>query len=137
MPSMELKAIGTIHSAFQSGEDAPRQGAYTDELSRIEVFPDFASAPVGLEKYRHLIVLYWADRAARDVLQSRRHRAWGEERGIFASHSPVRPNPICYSVCEIVEMKGNLLKVRGLEALDGSPLLDLKPLVKELDCPAS
>jgi len=55
--------------------------------------------------------------------------------GVFASRSPARPNPFCLSVCELVELEGNRIKVRGLEALDGSPLLDLKPFIRELDCP--
>ena len=130
---MELIPIGVIHSPFQVPEDAPRQGVYTEEISTIEVFAEFAPALKGLGSFAHLIVLYWADRAARDVLKSRRHN---EDRGVFASRSPARPNPICLSVCEVVRIEGNKLKVRGLEALDHSPLLDIKPFIRELDCPS-
>jgi len=129
---MELIPIGVIHSPFRVPEEAPRQGIYTEEISTIEVFAEFTPALEGLESFAHLIVLYWADRAARDVLKSRRH----EDRGVFASRSPARPNPICLSVCELVAIEGNEVKVRGLEALDGSPLLDIKPFIRELDCPS-
>lgn len=132
---MELTPIGVIRSPFTIGEEAPRQGAYTNESSTIEVYERFAPALRGLERYARVIVLYWADRAERDVLLSERHRQRGEERGVFASRSPARPNPICSTVCDLLEIAGNRLKVRGLEALDGSPLLDLKPFVRELDCP--
>ncbi|MFQ6089891.1 MAG: tRNA (N6-threonylcarbamoyladenosine(37)-N6)-methyltransferase TrmO, partial [Candidatus Bipolaricaulia bacterium] len=123
------------HSPFHTPGEAPRQGVYTQEISTIEVFEEFAPALKGLESFAYLIVLYWADRAARDVLKSRRHKQHGEDRGVFASRSPVRPNPICFSVCEVVELKGNWIRVRRLEALDGTPLLDIKPFVRELDCP--
>ena len=132
---MELLQIGVIHSPFRTPEEAPRQGVYTEEISTIEVFAEFAPALKGLESFAHLIVLYWADRAARDVLKSRRHEQHGEDRGVFASRSPARPNPICLSVCEVVRIEGNRIKVRGLEALDHSPLLDIKPFIRELDCP--
>jgi len=132
---MELLAIGVIHSPFRTPEEAPRQGIYTKESSTIEVFERFVPGLVGLENISHVIVLYWADRAARDVLKSRRHRQHDGDRGVFASRSPARPNPICLSVCEVVRVQGNRIEVRGLEALDGSPVLDLKPHVRELDCP--
>ncbi len=146
---MELLPIGIIHSPFRTQEEAPRQGAYTEKASTIEVFEQFVPALRGLDSYTYIIVLYWADRAARDVLKSRRHQRLGsargispslfipraEDRGVFASRSPARPNPICLSVCEITEIEGSTVRVRGLEALDGSPLLDIKPHVPELDCP--
>jgi tRNA-Thr(GGU) m(6)t(6)A37 methyltransferase TsaA len=132
---MELIPIGVIHSPFRTPEEAPRQGVYTEEVSIIEVFEEFAPALKGIESFAYLIILYWADRAARDVLKSRRHKQYGEDRGVFASRSPARPNPICLSVCEVLGMEGNRIKVRGLEALDGSPLLDIKPFIRQLDCP--
>jgi tRNA-Thr(GGU) m(6)t(6)A37 methyltransferase TsaA len=128
---MELVPIGLIRSPFWRLEEAPRQGIHTKEVSTIEVFAEFAPALEGLEGFDHLIVLYWADRAPRDALRSRRHK----RRGVFASRSPARPNPICLSVCELVGIEGNRIRVRGLEALDNSPLLDIKPHVPELDCP--
>jgi tRNA-Thr(GGU) m(6)t(6)A37 methyltransferase TsaA len=133
---MKLTSVGIIHSPFRTPDEAPRQGAYTEEISTIEVYEEFLPALKGLDRFTHIIVLYWADRAARDVLESRRHQRPGQVRGIFATRSPARPNPILQSVCKIVEIKGNTLRVRGLEAIDGSPLLDIKPYVPGLDSPS-
>jgi tRNA-Thr(GGU) m(6)t(6)A37 methyltransferase TsaA len=132
---VKLIPIGVIHSPFKAPEEAPRQGAYTEETSTLEVFEEFTPALRGLEGFAQIIVLYWADRAPRDVLKSRRHERHGEDRGVFASRYPARPNPVCLSVCEVVGLEGNRIEVRGLEALDQSPLLDIKPHVPELDCP--
>lgn len=132
---MELVKIGIIHSPYRTREEAPRQGMFRNEASTIEVRKEYGPGLKGIEKYRHLLVFYWADQAARDELKSRRREATGEERGVFASRSPARPNPICLCVCEVTEIDGNLIKVKGLDAVDGSPLLDLKPFVTKLDCP--
>lgn len=132
---MKLTPVGIIHSPFRAREEAPRQGVYTEEISTIEVYEEFIPALKELDRFTHIIVLYWADRAARDILKSRRHQRLGEVRGIFATRSPARPNPICHSACEIVEINGSTISVRGLEALDGSPLLDIKPHIPQLDCP--
>jgi tRNA-Thr(GGU) m(6)t(6)A37 methyltransferase TsaA len=79
-----------------------------------------------VESCSHLIVLYWMDKSRRDlVLQVPRH--YGEARGTFALRSPVRPNPIGTSIVKLVAREGSTLLVRGLDCLDGTPLLDLKP----------
>ncbi len=81
---------------------------------------------------RHIIVLYWCDRARRDVLKT--VTPWGpEEKGVFATRSPSRPNPIAFCVVDLVRIEGNNLVVKGLDALDKSPLLDIKPYVYDLD----
>ena len=133
---MECVPIGTVRSSFGVRDDAPRQGAWTEETATLEIEERFKPALVGLERYAHIWVLFWADRADRDVVTSDRHRQWGEERGVFASRSPARPNPIGLTVCELIGIEGGIVTVRGLEALDGTPIVDIKPFVADLDCPS-
>ena len=86
----------------------------------------------GLETVSHVVVLYWMDRARRDlVVQAPRHYA--ERRGTFALRSPVRPNPIAVSVARLVRIEGNRLTVVGLDCVDDTPLLDLKPYFASTD----
>lgn len=80
----------------------------------------------------HLIILYWGDRAKRDTLQSR--TPFSEiPVGVFASRSPNRPNPIAFCVADLIRHEGSLLIVRGVDALDGSPLLDIKSYAPAFD----
>jgi len=79
-----------------------------------------------------LIILYWQDRAERDKLKVIPYGRI-EKRGIFSTRAPVRPNPIAFCVVELVDIDKNKLTVKWLDALDGSPLLDIKPYWKELD----
>ncbi len=135
---MKCVAIGAVRSLYRSRDEAPRQGAWADDVtSAIEIEERFLPALVGLERYSHIWVLFWADRADRDVITSDRHRQWGEQRGIFASRSPARPNPIGLTVCELISVEDRRVTVRGLEALDGTPIVDIKPFVPALDCPTN
>ena len=127
-----LTPIGIIHSPYQQRGDAPRQGRLVNTLSEIEIYPEFRDALECVENLSHLIVLYWQDRSNRMTLKSR--TPFSEEPvGVFASRSPNRPNPIAFCVAEIVEIKENRLTVRGVDALDGSPLLDLKVYAVQID----
>lgn len=129
---MELKPVGVIHSPFKTTKDAPRQGRPVGAECEIEVFPEFAPALKDIEKATHLIVLYWCHQAARDLLQAKTPHG-PEIRGVFACRAPFRPNPVAFCVAELLRVDGNRLRVRGLDAIEGSPLLDLKPYFPELD----
>jgi tRNA-Thr(GGU) m(6)t(6)A37 methyltransferase TsaA len=98
----------------------------------IEVDPRWVAGLSGLETVTHVVVLYWMDRARRDlVLQAPHH--YTERRGTFALRSPVRPNPIAVSVARLVRIDGNRLSVVGLDCVDDTPLLDLKPYFASTD----
>lgn len=129
---MILKQIGTIRSPYKEPHQAPRQGSFSQDVSTIQVHNEFSEALAGIDRYEYIIVLYWANGASRDSLKSSRHK----DRGIFATRSPSRPNTINFCVCKLLSVKGSQLKVSRLDAVDGSPLLDLKPYIKDLDCPA-
>lgn len=129
---MNLLPIGTIHSPYREPGDAPRQGRLSDLQAKLEIFPEYAEGLKDVERSSHLIVLYWFHLASRDVLQTR--TPYGEEiRGVFACRSPSRPNPIAFCVADLLKREGNVLHVRGVEAIDGSPLLDVKPYSGKLD----
>jgi tRNA-Thr(GGU) m(6)t(6)A37 methyltransferase TsaA len=127
---MELKSIGIIHSPYK--ESAPFQGKHTQEVAKVGVFKEFEKGLKDLERASHLIILYLCDRANRDKLEARPPHDT-EMHGVFATRSPNRPNPIALCVVELIERDGNTLKVKGLDALDGSPLIDIKPYVSQID----
>ena len=124
--------IGRIATPWRSRRDCPKNSAESDAICTIEVDGRYAEGLKDLETSSHVIVLYWMDRAPRNlVLQTPRH--YGETRGVFALRSPARPNPIALSVVELICIDGSRLQVRGLDCLDGTPLLDLKPYFSSTD----
>jgi tRNA-Thr(GGU) m(6)t(6)A37 methyltransferase TsaA len=128
----ELRQIGVIRSPYRERKDAPSQGRHARDESTLEVFEEYESALRDIEQCSHLIVLYWQDKANRTTLQTR--TPWGPEiHGVFATRSPNRPNPIGFCVVELLERNGPLLKVRGMDALDSSPLIDIKPYSPQID----
>jgi tRNA-Thr(GGU) m(6)t(6)A37 methyltransferase TsaA len=121
-----LVFIGRIHTPWSSRMAAPRQGRTDGPLCRIEVFEPWVAALDGLDAYLRIEVLYWLHLSRRDlVMQSPRND--GAVRGTFSLRTPARPNPIGTSIAEMVRIDGPNVLVRGLDCLDGTPLLDLKP----------
>jgi tRNA-Thr(GGU) m(6)t(6)A37 methyltransferase TsaA len=126
MENGEFKQVGVVHSPYKNRQDAPSQGRHTEDVSTLEIFEDYEPALLDIENCSHIIVLYWLDRGDRRVLQTQ--TPWGPKvHGVFATRSPNRPNPIGLCVVDLEERKGRFLKVRGMDALDGSPILDIKP----------
>jgi tRNA-Thr(GGU) m(6)t(6)A37 methyltransferase TsaA len=121
-----LVFIGRIHSPWTSRLETPRQGRHDGPLCTIEIFEPWVAALKGIEKFERLEVLYWLDRSRRDlVLQSPASN--GEVHGTFSIRSPVRPNPIGTSIVVLEKVEGAKLYVRGMDCLDGTPLIDIKP----------
>ncbi len=129
---IKLKSIGIINSPYKLKNDSPRQGRYSDETSIITVFNEFVDGLEGLKNYKYLIILYWQDRAERDKLKVFPHGKT-EKRGVFSTRAPVRPNPIGFCLVELLNINKNKLTVKWLDALDESPLIDIKPFWNELD----
>jgi len=100
------------------------QPGWTDLLHLVD--ERWRAALTDLARHRRIQVLYWMHRARRDVVLQKPFHT-GQTRGSFALRSPVRPNPIASSVAELVAIEGTTLLVRGLDCLDGTPLIDLKP----------
>lgn len=121
-----LLFIGRIHTPWKSRMDCPRQGRADGPTCRIEVFAPWTDALEGVAEFARLEVLYWLHRSRRDLVRQS-PRDDGATRGTFALRSPVRPNPIGTSIVTLVGIEGTTLLVRGLDCLDGTPLIDIKP----------
>jgi tRNA-Thr(GGU) m(6)t(6)A37 methyltransferase TsaA len=127
-----LYFIGRIRTPWRRLEDCPKNARESDAVCTIELDPRFTDGLKGLSSASHVIVLYWMDRARRDLmLQAPRH--YTERRGTFALRSPVRPNPIALSVAKLAGIEGNRLSVIGVDCLDDTPLLDIKPYFASTD----
>jgi tRNA-Thr(GGU) m(6)t(6)A37 methyltransferase TsaA len=124
--------IGRIRTPWSRREDCPKNARGSDAVCSIALEERYAAALEGVAACTHLIVLYFMDRARRDlVVQAPRHH--GEPRGTFAVRSPVRPNPIALSVVKLLAIEGTTLSVVGLDCLDGTPLIDIKPYFASVD----
>jgi len=127
-----LYFIGRIRTPWQSRAQCPRNPRESDAICTVELDPRWTPGLKGLETVSHVLLLYWMDRTRRDlVLQVPRH--YGEQRGTFALRSPARPNPIAVSVARLVRLEGNALYVVGIDCLDNTPLLDIKPYFASTD----
>jgi len=125
-PDAGLYFIGRISTPWTSRLETPRQGRPDGPLCRIEIFNPWADALQGLQQFQRVEVLYWLHLSRRDlILQSPAND--GTARGTFSLRSPVRPNPIGTSMADLVGIEGSTVLVRGLDCLDGTPLIDLKP----------
>ncbi len=127
-----LYFIGSIRTPWTTRAQCPKNARESDAVCTIEVDARWSAALKDVATCSHLVVLYWMDRARRDlVLQAPRH--YGEPRGTFALRSPVRPNPIAMSVVRLDRVEGTRLTVAGLDCLDGTPLIDIKPYFASVD----
>ncbi len=134
MNSETLNYIGRIRTPYKTTSDCPGQARPENGTSRIEVDETFLPALKGIESESHLQILYWFDKADRDAMQ--RVPKWsknGEEYGVFALRSPMRPNPIALSTVELMNVEGNVLTVSAMDCIDGTPLLDIKPFFNQLE----
>jgi tRNA-Thr(GGU) m(6)t(6)A37 methyltransferase TsaA len=121
-----LTFIGRISTPWTSRMETPRQGRQDGPICRIEIYQPWVPALEGVENFERLEILYWLHQSRRDlVLQSPASN--GKIHGTFSLRSPVRPNPIGTSIVRLEGVEGHVLLVRGLDCLDGTPLLDLKP----------
>lgn len=121
-----LVFIGRIRTPWTSRLECPRQGRADGPICRIEIDELWSRALDGIEDFARLEVLYWLHESRRDLVQQSPAND-GKTRGTFALRSPVRPNPIGTSIAHLVSREGTVLLVRGIDCLDGTPLLDIKP----------
>jgi len=129
-PGFELTPIGSVESPLTDPSSAPKQGDEGAPEAWLVFVPEVLKALEGLGAGDEVIVLTWLDRARRDVLRVHpRGDASRPEQGVFSTRSPHRPNPIGLHRVEIVSIDGGRLRVRNLEAVDGTPILDVKPVL--------
>ena len=123
--------IGRIRTPWTRREDCPKNARGSDAACTLELDARYAAGLDGLAGCSHLVVLYFMHQARRDLLvQAPRHR---EPCGTFAIRSTVRPNPIAMSVVRLLGIEGTRLTVVGLDCLDGTPLVDIKPYFPSVD----
>ncbi|MCD6451530.1 MAG: tRNA (N6-threonylcarbamoyladenosine(37)-N6)-methyltransferase TrmO [Acidobacteria bacterium] len=130
---IKLKPIGIIHSPYKTRDEAPITYGEGREISEIEVYPEFEEGLADIEGFSHLVILFFLHKSPSSPLTVYPPFDRPNPRGVFATRAPDRPNPIGLSYVELVERKGRFLKVRGLDAIDGTPLIDIKPYIPALD----
>jgi tRNA-Thr(GGU) m(6)t(6)A37 methyltransferase TsaA len=127
---MELVKVATVESPLTDRASAPKQGDEGAPEAWLAFEPAYADALDGVEEGAELILLAWFDRAHRDVLRVRpRSDPNRPVQGVFNTRSPDRPNPIGLHRVSVLERDGLRLRVSGLEALDGTPIVDVKPVL--------
>ncbi len=126
-----LRIIGIVRGDITSLEDAPKNYDISDRTGTLEIAPQYLEAMDGLAAGQTIVVLFWLHRSSREVLKvyPRGDRSRGL-RGVFATRSPVRPNPIAVSELRVLAVEGNRIMVRGLDVLDGTPIIDIKNQVR-------
>jgi len=130
--SLELRPIGVIHSPYRSRGGAPHQGCGREEVSQIELSKEFEEGLKDIEGFSHIILIYWFHKSQGYHLLVK--TPWDTKlHGLFTTRSPNRPCPLGLCVVELVAREKNILKVRGLDAIDGTPLLDIKPYIPAID----
>lgn len=121
----ELRFIGVVE---KTGE----------QEAKVRIFPEFCAGLKGMEDFSHIIILYWAhlrnsEEERRTLVVFPRRHAVDVETGVFACRSPSRPNPIGLCVVELLKIEGCILTVKGLDAFEGSPIIDIKPYIPRAD----
>jgi tRNA-Thr(GGU) m(6)t(6)A37 methyltransferase TsaA len=132
-PDFQLRPIGVVRSPLRDRAEAPRQAHEGAPEAWIEIDADTADGLDGLRPGDDVLVLTWLDRARRDVLAVHpRGETWRPMQGVFSTRSPDRPNPVGLHRTTVLTIDGPRLRVRHLEALDGTPVVDLKPVLDEV-----
>ncbi len=132
--SYRIEPIGIIHSELVRLESAPLQGDEGAPEAWLELTPPVAQGLVGITAGDQLIVLTWLQHARRDVLQVHpRGKLEAPLTGVFATRSPDRPNPVGLHPVSVLEVAGHRLRVTPMEAVDGTPVVDIKPVLRGSD----
>ncbi len=133
MPGMSLKAIGVVRNEIKQ----PIRHGWGEIVSDIEVNGDLTEALDGLDEFSHIIVLYWMHQLPAGKQLTLKVHPMGKPElpltGRFATRSPSRPNPVGQATVRLLERRGNILKVKGLDATDGTPVIDIKPYIPRYD----
>jgi tRNA-Thr(GGU) m(6)t(6)A37 methyltransferase TsaA len=132
-PAMELKAIGVVSNSIKQ----PIRHGWREVVSEITINRELTDALEGLEEFSHIIVLYWMHQLPEGRKLPLKVHPMGNHdlpiTGRFATRSPSRPNPVGQATVELLERRANVLKVKGLDAIDGTPVIDIKPYIPGYD----
>lgn len=127
-----LHIIGVLHGDITSRQDAPKNYDESQRIGTLEIYPEYQEGLDGLTVGQTIVVLFWLHKSTRDVLRvyPRGDQSKGL-RGVFATRSPIRPNPIAISELLILAIQGNHIEVSGLDILDGTPIVDIKKKITQ------
>jgi len=128
----KMHPIGVIHSPFTEKSETPIQPSRSKAIGRVELYPQYADGLLDIEGFSHLILLYVFHRSSEYSLQVTPFLD-DHTRGLFATRYPCRPNPIGLSTVRLLSRDANVLVIEGVDVLDGTPLLDVKPYMPEFD----
>ncbi|MDO8436214.1 MAG: tRNA (N6-threonylcarbamoyladenosine(37)-N6)-methyltransferase TrmO [bacterium] len=130
MEKIIIEPIGFVKNKIRE----PRFGNFANEISELILDKKFTKALEGIDDYSHIIVVYWMDKVKNYVIS---HRPQGNPEvpvvGIFACRCPARPNPIGITTVRLIKRQGNRIKVKGLDILDKTPIIDIKPYWPQYD----
>lgn len=130
---IELSPIGIIHSPYKKPEGTPIQTVFVKGVKgTIEIFPEYLQALIDLDGFSHIILLYHFHKSKGYSLLCQPFLD-NTERGLFATRAPRRPNPIGFSIVELLKIEGCLVTIGSLDIVDGTPLLDIKPYIDTFD----
>ena len=133
MDVIKYRPIGIIHSPFKEPKGTPIQPTGARNIdATVELFPEYVEGLKDLEGFSHIILIYHFHLSKHTSLRVKPYMD-DELRGVFATRAPSRPNPIGISVVRLVKVEGNILHIQDVDAVDGTPLLDIKPYVPEFD----
>lgn len=123
--------IGIVHCRLQTREETPKNYSESSETGTLEIYPEYLDGLKGIKAGQTIMVLFWLHQAQRDLLQvyPRGDRSRGLQ-GVFTTRSPMRPNPIAVSELKVLAVRGLELEVRGLDMLNGTPILDIKKSIE-------
>ena len=127
-----IKSIGMIRTPFKSEDKIPIQASRSDTIAEAEILPEYIEGLDSLAGFSHIILLYWFHRAKSYKLTVTPFLDT-QERGLFSTRAPTRPNPIGLSIVKLVQIEENIVKFTGADMLNGTPLIDIKPFVPEFD----
>lgn len=131
MPEIKYKAIGTVHNEIKERDRRDTR----DIISEIVLDPDLTEGLDDIEDFSHLVIIYFMHKSHRPfpLKVHPRYRKKLTPVGVFASRSPDRPNPLGKAIVKLLERRKNILKVQGLDAINGTPVIDIKPYIPEID----
>ncbi len=130
---IELEPIGVIHSPYEKPSGVPIQSVYgRDKTAEVEIYPEFADGLSDIEGFDCIWLIWYGHLSKKYSLKVVPYMD-DTERGVFATRAPSRPNPVCLSVAKLVEHRGNTLVIEGVDMIEGTPVIDIKPYIPGVD----
>ena len=131
---VHITPIGIIHSPFKEKTDTPIQPTRSQAAGQVEVYPEYSDGLQDIDGFSHIILLYFFHQSCGYSLLVKPFLD-DKEHGLFSTRYPCRPNPLGLSIVRLVARRKNMLEIEGVDTLDGTPLLDIKPYIPEFDVP--